>query len=136
MFIIKLCKNFQCHFKANSYSVPIQNGTKAILTSHLYHYTLHISRDFSGVYVLLVSLFGIPIVQSISHFFGWLKWNLVYQKEIWSTKKEIWWTQKIYHKKNLVDQKNEKLTGQLVYQRDWPKVHGCRYSLYAGVYYS
>ena len=29
----------------------------------------------------------------------------------------------------LVDQKNEKLTGQLVYQRDWPKVHGRRLSV-------
>ena len=28
----------------------------------------------------------------------------------------------------LVDQKNEKLTGQLVYQRDWPKVHGRRFN--------
>ena len=30
---------------------------------------------YSGVHVLLVSLFGIPIVGSISHFFGWPKEN-------------------------------------------------------------
>ena len=50
------------------------------------------------------------------------KRNLVYQKKIWSNKKIFG-----IPKKNLVDQKNEKLTGQLVYQRDWPKVHGRRY---------
>ena len=38
---------------------------------------------------------------------------LVNQKEIWSTKKIFG-----IPKNNLVDQKNEKLTGQLVYQRD------------------
>ena len=56
---------------------------------------------------------------------------LVDQKKIWSTKKtigtpkrnmvdqkNIWYT-----KKKFSDQKNEKWTGQLVYQRDWPKVH-------------
>ena len=36
--------------------------------------------DYSGVHVLLVSLFGIPIVRSISHFFGRPKKNLVDRK--------------------------------------------------------
>ena len=73
----------------------------------------------SGVHVLLVSLFGIPIVWSISDFlvdqkkFGIPKRNLVDQKNIWYTKKNL-----VYHKKYLVDQKNEKLTRKLVYQRD------------------
>ena len=77
--------------------------------------------DKSGVHVLLVSLFGIPIVWSISHFFGW-------PKKIWSTKKNFGIAKKKFGipKKNLVDQKNEKLTGKMVYQRDWPKVHGGR----------
>ena len=53
-----------------------------------------------------VSLFGISIVRSISHFFG-------QPKTIWLTKYNFG-----IPKRNLVDQKNEKLTGQLVYQRD------------------
>ena len=71
------------------------------------------SQDFSGVHVLLVSLFGIPIVRSISNFFGRPKKILVYQKKFWYTKKKfgrlkkIWSTQKIFGmpKKNLVYQK-------------------------------
>ena len=80
----------------------------------------------SGVHVLLVSLFGIPIVQSISHIFGRPKNKFSQPKKIWYTsknlvyQKEIWSTKKIFSipKKNLVDQKNVKLTGQLVYQRE------------------
>ena len=76
----------------------------------------------SGVHVLLVSLFGIPIVRSISHFFGHPKKNLVDQKKIFlSTRKKFGWKKKFG-----IPKKNEKLTGQLVYQRDWPKVHGRR----------
>ena len=40
----------------------------------------------SGVHVLLVSLFGIPIVRSISQFFGRPNFFLVYQIFFWSTK--------------------------------------------------
>ena len=51
--------------------------------------------------------FGIPKKNwSTNKKIGRPKKYLVYQKNIW------------YTKKNLVDQKNEKLTGQLVYQRD------------------
>ena len=77
-------------------------------------------------YLIYQKKFGLPKKILLSP-----KKNLVYQKEIWSTKKKIWSTKKIFGipKKNLVDQKNEKLTGQLVYQRDWPKVHGRRYLL-------
>ena len=73
---------------------------------------------------------------------GQFQFFLVDQKiwrKIWSTKKEIWSTEKkqvgwqkkglLYvpkkigiPKNNLVGQKNEKLTGQLVYQWDWPIV--------------
>ena len=56
------------------------------------------------------------------------KRNLVYQKKIWSNKKIFG-----IPKKNLVDQKNEKLTGQLVYQRDWPKVHGRRFCFFVSL---
>ena len=67
-------------------------------------------------------------------FFWSTKKNLVDQKKFWYSKKKFWYTKmkfgrskkkiwstkKIFSipKKNLVDQKNEKLTGQLVYQRD------------------
>ena len=94
-----------------------QNSCKGLFTNN------------SGVNVLLVILFGIPIVRSISHF-------LVDQKTIWSTKKKLVCQKKIWHtkkkfgqpKKEFGRQKNETLTGQLVYQRDWPKVHGrCLY---------
>ena len=43
----------------------------------------------SGVHVLLVSLFGIPIVRSISHFLVDHKNNCVDQKKIWYTKKKF-----------------------------------------------
>ena len=54
--------------------------------------------------------------------FGWPKKKLVDQKN----EKLVFGRPK----KKLVDQKNVKLTGQLVDQRDWPKVHGRRYSLW------
>ena len=66
---------------------------------------------WSGVHVLLVSLFGIPIIRSISNFFGRLK-------------------------KNLVEQKNEKLKGQMVYQKDWLKIHGRRLNHFKTVWAS
>ena len=56
------------------------------------HVELFQAKDFSGVHVLLVSLFGIPIVQSISHFFGRPKKALVDQKKVWYRKKKIWYT--------------------------------------------
>ena len=46
----------------------------------------------SGVHVLLVSLFGIPIVRSISQFFGRPNFFLVYQIFFWSTKLFFWST--------------------------------------------
>ena len=70
----------------------------------------------------------------ISHIFGgpiffWSTKNhflmfLVDQFFFWSTKFIFG-----QPKKKLVDQKNVKLTGQLVDQRDWPKVHGRRFSV-------
>ena len=98
----------------------------------------------SGVHVLLVSLFGRPIVRSISHFFGRPIFFLVDQKPIshffgrpiffWLSKKKLVdqkhkkmafsWPKKYWLTKKM---KNLKLTGQLVDQRDWPKVHGRRY---------
>ena len=54
--------------------------------------------------------------------FGWPKKKLVDQKN----EKLVFGRPK----KKLVDQKNVKLTGQLVDQRDWPKVHGRRYTLW------
>ena len=59
---------------------------------------------FSGVHVLLVSLWYTNCLVNFSFF--------------WSTKK------------------NEKLTRQLVYQRDWQKVHGRRYHLQTHQYVS
>ena len=68
----------------------------------------------SGVHVLLVSLFGIPIVQSISHFFGRPKKIWLTKKNVGIAKKKNWYTKmkfgrpkkKIwYTKKNLVDLK-------------------------------
>ena len=93
---------------------------------------MYVTCMYSPVHVVLVSL----LVDQLSGLFiiflvdqkkigqpqkvWYTKKKLVYQKEIWSTKKKIWSTKKIFGipKKNLVDQKNEKLTGQLVYQRD------------------
>ena len=49
----------------------------------------------SGVHVLLVSLFGIPIVRSISQFFGRPNFFLVYQQFFWSTKFFFWLTKRI-----------------------------------------
>ena len=43
----------------------------------------------SSAHVFLVSLFGIPIVRSISHFFGRPKKILLNQKKIWYTKKKF-----------------------------------------------
>jgi hypothetical protein len=65
-------------------------------------------RAISGIHVLLVSLFGIPIVWSIFHFFGRPKKNLVDLKEILVYKKEILGYQKKIGQpiKRLVDQKN------------------------------
>ena len=87
--------------------------------------TFQCGRYLSGVHVLLVSLFGIPIVWSISHFFGrpkkiWLtkKKILVYQKKIWYTKKKFGQPKQEFGrpKKNLVYQKKvwytEKKIGQ------------------------
>ena len=108
----------------------------------------YLALDWSGAHVLLVSLFGIPIVRSISHFFGRPNFFFVYQIffcytkylfgrpnfflvdqiSFWYTKISFSYTKILFGQLNLflVDQKNEKLTGQLVYQRDWPKVHGLR----------
>ena len=47
----------------------------------------------SGVHVLLVSLFGIPIVRSISHFFGW-------PKKIWYTKRD--WPKVHGHRSSII----------------------------------
>ena len=56
----------------------------------------------SGVHVLLVSLFGIPIVQSISHFFG-------RPKKIWLTTKNFGIAKKNFGipKRDLVDRKKK-----------------------------
>ena len=53
------------------------------------------------------------------------KFFLVHETFFWSTKSFFWSTNfffgiPIFSPFFLVDQKNEKLTGQLVYQRDWP----------------
>ena len=64
----------------------------------------------SSIHILLVSLFGIPIVRSISHFFGWQLKKLVDQKKFgipnrnhlstvnqkkeFGRPKKIWYTQK------------------------------------------
>ena len=86
------------------------------------------NNHISGVHVLLVSLFwytNCPVNFSFFWYtkkklvdqkkFGWPKKNLVDQKNIWYTKRKFG------------RPKNEKFTGQLVYKRDWPKVHGRRY---------
>ena len=70
----------------------------------------YLSLDNSDVHVLLVSLFGIPIVWSISHFFGRPNFFfgipiffLVYQIFSWSTKKMRYWPENWYTKET--DQK-------------------------------
>ena len=57
--------------------------------------------DFSGVHVLLVGLFGIPIVRSISHLFGRPKKNLVNQKNVWYAKKNFAYQKKIWSTKKM-----------------------------------
>ena len=55
-------------------------------------------------------------------FFGWPNFFFGITIFFWYAKFFLGWPNFF-----LVYQKNEKLTGQLVYQRDWPKVHGRRY---------
>ena len=95
---------------------------KSIIAASMYFWSVSLVYQLSSQFLIFLvdqKNFGIP------------KKILVYQKEIWSAKKRIWTTRKIFAipKKNLVDQTNEKLTRQLVYQRDWPKLHGRRLNL-------
>ena len=104
---------------------------------------------YSGVHVLLVSLFGRPIVRSISHFFGRPIFFLVDQKPIshffgrpifflvnqkpfshvFGRPIFFWSTKFIFGqpKKKLVDPKKWEIDRTIGRPRDWPKVHGRRY---------
>ena len=87
----------------------------------------------SGVHVLLVSLFGMPILWSISHFFGIPNIFLVDQISFWYTKiffgrpkihrdwPKIPWNWTIFFWSTKKKWEKDRTIG---WSRDWPKPHG------------
>ena len=68
-----------------------------------------IYEAFSDVHVLLVSLFGRPIVRSISHFFGWpiFFWSTKNQFLIFLVDQFFFWSTKNHFLMFLVDQETD-----------------------------
>ena len=100
-----------------------------IIAASIYFWSVSLVYQLSGQ--CLIFLVDQIFFWYTKFFFGIPNFFLVDQILFLVDQISFWYTKYFFGRPNffVVDQKNEKLTGQLVHQRDWPKVHGRRYKV-------